>query len=140
MNKVLAPERLPPREEGIKVCVTGGRDFANYEFVAAILDTLEISVLAHGAARGADLLAARWCRRTRTPVRPYPAEWGAYGDRAGPKRNRKMLDDFQPQLVVAFTGGVGTTDCIRCARERKIPVWKTWAQLVSPEPMSSISA
>jgi hypothetical protein len=138
-NKMMNPDRRPVRPYGIRVAVTGGRHFANYAFVAARLDALEISVLAHGAARGADTLAARWARRTECPVRPYLADWDAYRDRAGPIRNRLMLDHFGPQLLVAFTGGVGTADCVRCAWERKIPVWKTWEQPMSPAPRASIT-
>lgn len=55
------------------------------------------------------------------PVERYPADWERYGKRAGPIRNRKMLDQG-PDLVVAFGGDKGTADCVREARRRGIAV------------------
>ena len=58
-------------------------------------------------------------------VKEYPVsdmEWKGYGKAAGPIRNRRMLDDFQPDLVLAFPGNKGTNDCIAAARQRDIEV------------------
>ena len=122
----------PTRENGLRVAVTGGRAYSNSVFLAEVLGQLQIAVLAHGAAPGADTLAARWCRDHDCPVVVYEADWSAYGKRAGPLRNRRMLDHFQPDLLVAFSGGEGTQDCIRAAKERKVPVWRTWVQRKNP--------
>ena len=46
------------------------------------------------------------------------------GKAAGPERNRRMLDTFKPDGVIAFPGGRGTADCCRAADERAIPVWR----------------
>jgi hypothetical protein len=118
---------------GLRVAVTGGRAFASPYLLARCLTALgQIGVLAHGGAVGADLLAGRWARQHDIPVRVYPADWGARGPRAGPERNRRMLQHFAPDLLVAFTGGVGTLDCMGAARARGIPVWETWATKKPP--------
>ena len=110
---------------GMRVAVTGGRDYASYTFLAARLDTVPVASLCHGGASGADFLAGRWAKRKGIPVRVYQADWGHLGPRAGPVRNEFMLDHFAPGLLVAFRGGDGTAHCIGAARERKIPVWDT---------------
>ena len=72
----------------MKVLVCGGRDFDDYYKVAATLDLLHrespISVLIHGAARGADSLASRWARKNNVAVREFPAQWEFHGRAAGP--------------------------------------------------------
>jgi hypothetical protein len=50
----------------------------------------------------------------------YDGEWPA----AGPRRNQRMLDTFQPDLVAAFPGGNGTKSCVDAASLRGIPVIK----------------
>lgn len=122
------------------VVVTGGRDFADYAFLAATLDSVPLGSLAHGGALGADFLAGRWALHNSVPVTVYEADWGVLGLRAGPARNEAMLDGFRPALVVAFAGGRGTAHCVRAARQRKIPVWDTTehpslaAALTAPSP------
>ena len=106
----------------MRVVVTGGRDYADRARVFAELNALRPTHIAHGAAGGADTLAHEFARHSRTTVTTYPADWASLGKRAGPLRNRRMLDDFRPDAVLAFPGGRGTADCIRAAVERGIRV------------------
>lgn len=107
-----------------RLCVTGGRAYSDTDHVDRILTVLWPFQLGEGGAHGADLLCKRWVKaRALCAVTTYPAEWDAYGKSAGPVRNRFMLDDFKPHMLVAFPGGAGTADCIRAAHERGIPVW-----------------
>lgn len=78
--------------------------------------------IATGGAPGADRLAQRWAEEKKLVPVIYVAEWGRLGKAAGPIRNRRMLDEFKPDLVVAFPGGTGTEGCVNEARARKIPV------------------
>jgi hypothetical protein len=50
------------------------------------------------------------------------AAWHDYGKAAGPIRNKRMLTDFAPDIVVAFPGGKGTADMVRQAKEREVEV------------------
>jgi hypothetical protein len=106
----------------MRVIVTGGRDYSNYELVAQTLDTYEVHEVAEGGASGADRLAALWAHDRHATCRTYPAEWSKYGRWAGPRRNQIMLEDFLPQMVIAFPGGKGTADMIRRATEAGVPV------------------
>lgn len=109
----------------MRLLVTGGRDFANRELAFSTLDKLDaencIDVVIHGAAKGADTEAARWCALRRVPVWPFPADWSK-GKGAGIARNQDMLNQAAPTHVLAFPGGNGTADMVRRARAASIPV------------------
>lgn len=94
----------------MRVLVCGGRDFSDREWLFRALDSLPITQLCHGNARGADRLAGEWAHSRRVPYEAHPAAWALHGKRAGPIRNCKMLNEFKPDAVIAFPGGTGTAD------------------------------
>lgn len=110
----------------MKVLVCGGRDYADYAHVKAVLDEIHaktpLSCVIHGAARGADFLADRWSNERGMDTRVFPANWRAYGPAAGPRRNETMLKEGKPDLVVAFPGGRGTADMVRRAIAANVTV------------------
>lgn len=110
----------------MKVLVCGGRDFDNFDYLCGVLDTLHkdtpITELIHGQARGADNQAAAWAARKDIPRRAFPADWTKHGKAAGPIRNKQMLADGKPDLVVAFRGGRGTANMIKQAEAAGVPV------------------
>jgi hypothetical protein len=79
-------------------------------------------VIIHGAAPGADTLAGQWAADKGIPVEAFPADWEKHGRAAGPIRNKQMLDDGKPDLVVAFPGGWGTANMCKQAREAGVRV------------------
>lgn len=97
------------------VAVTGGRKYQNKARVWAELDALYREhanmVLVVGDATGADCFARAWATARGVPLRVYKANWALYDKAAGPIRNQEMLDDAQPNLLVAFPGQSGTADC-----------------------------
>lgn len=112
----------------IRVLVCGGRKFAEPDRVWQVLNELHanphISEIIHGGATGADAHAAEWAYLRgvkQTPFPVTPEEWRRIGKKAGPLRNQAMVDT-RPDLVVAFPGGRGTTDCVRRAVHAGIPV------------------
>ena len=110
-----------------RILVCGGRDFRSFAFVDRHLRLVHekhgISVVIEGDADGADRLAKRWAIMMGIPVETYPADWSGLGRRAGPIRNRRMLDEGKPDAVVAFPGGDGTRDMVNVARNKGVPVW-----------------
>ena len=63
------------------------------------------SAPAGATCKGADL-GCEWAARILgANVWRFPAEWEVYGKRAGRVRNQEMLDDTQPDLVLAFPVG-----------------------------------
>lgn len=111
----------------MRVLVCGGRNYKDKDHVFDVLnqlmcDTKEEIEIIHGAATGADTLAGLWARSHRLKCRSYPAKWKLYGPSAGPIRNREMIEREEPDLVLAFPGGIGTSDMIGQAAERGIEV------------------
>lgn len=110
----------------MRVLVCGGRDYADREFLYEMLDLLHkkytFTLLIHGAAHGADKMADDWAILNKIPRHPHQAEWTLYGKGAGPIRNRKMLREERPQLVVAFEGEKGTPDMCQIARKALVNV------------------
>jgi hypothetical protein len=108
----------------VKVLVCGGRDYGNSERVAEILDTLLPFTLICGMARGADTLAFNYARAHDYPILEFPADWKQHGRSAGPLRNKQMLDEGCPDLVIAFPGGAGTANMVLQAKRAKVEVWR----------------
>lgn len=92
-----------------------------------------VDILIEGEQRGADLMAKDWAISRGIPVDPYPAQWEKYGGRrkgnpAGPIRNQRMLDEGQPEYVIAFhrnpSASKGSKHMVTIAGKAGIPyVW-----------------
>ena len=113
----------------IRVLICGGRDWNRHDMTFQLLDrylqSQPISVVIHGAARGADTLADRWAKSRNIPVMPFPVtsrEWQTIGRKAGHIRNQRMLDQGKPDVVIAFPGGPGTRGMMQKARAARVPV------------------
>ena len=111
-----------------RVLVCGGRDFDDHELMFRVLNGIlsdrwgEGLTIIHGGARGADRLAGSWAEYKGLDIEVYPADWKRYGKQAGFIRNAQMLEEGEPDLVVAFEGGVGTAMMVKLAREAGVPV------------------
>ena len=105
-----------------RVLVCGGRDYKDFDAVCRALDPLPITHLIEGGATGADSLARQWAVRNSIPFTTYEANWETHGRAAGPIRNKAMLDDGKPDLVVAFPGGRGTANMIKQAEQAGVRV------------------
>jgi predicted Rossmann-fold nucleotide-binding protein len=111
----------------MRVLVCGGRDYSDEARVWRVLDKLHaeagISCIIQGGANGADRLALRWAEKVSgVPSETYQADWENQGNFAGPARNKRMLDEGKPDLVIAFPGGRGTADMVRKARRAGVDV------------------
>jgi hypothetical protein len=112
---------------GCRVIVCGGRSFYDYGMLEKYLDMLHaihrFDLVIHGAARGADTMADNWAYSRHIDVQKYPAMWKQHGAKAaGPIRNRQMIDEGRPDLVIAFQGGNGTANMRTQAHQRGLKV------------------
>ncbi len=109
----------------LRVLVCGDRNWTDREVIKRQLVKLPPhTVIIEGEAEGADLLARSVAEEIGFTVEPYPANWARYGRGAGPVRNRQMLDEGQPHLVLAFHDNIqeskGTADMVKQAAKRGI--------------------
>lgn len=118
----------------MKILICGSRDWTDPHAIYVVLagakalaDTLEEPlVLVHGAAKGADSLAADMAERLRITALPFPALWDKHGKAAGPIRNQQMLDENEIAVTYAFRlsgKSNGTDDMVRRSRGAGIPTY-----------------
>lgn len=111
----------------MKVLVCGGRDYGDINYVVGVLDTIHtvegpISAIIHGNAPGADTIAGAWAMSRDVEMEVFPAHWDLHGRAAGPIRNKQMLEEGGPDLVVAFPGGRGTDNMVKLAGNAGVSV------------------
>jgi hypothetical protein len=103
----------------MKVLVCGGRKYGDARFLFAQLNYLHqqlgITQIIQGGASGADYLAKGWAYSNDIECREFKADWNKHGKAAGPIRNKQMLDEGKPDIVMAFPGGPGTANMMRLA-------------------------
>ena len=110
----------------MRVIICGDRMWSDIKAIRKyILSLPPGSVIIEGECRGADKIARNICYDYGFEVLPFPADW-RLGSAGGPIRNRQMIVEGKPDLVVAFHNNLaesrGTKDMIRQAREHGIPV------------------
>lgn len=128
----------------MRILVCGSRNFGNpsiigkpkevflkeYKFIYYTLDQVRDEFITQdlflmtGGANGVDMVAINWAESKGLDWKVYPADWERWGKSAGPIRNKQMLDDGRPDLVIAFSGGHGTNNMIDQAKAAGITVRK----------------
>ncbi len=101
----------------MKVLVCGSRSWCDRQAIIHALVDYDASMVIHGGARGADRLAGEAAELLGLPVKGYNADWDRLGRSAGAIRNRQMIEDGKPDIVMAFWDGKspGTKDMISVA-------------------------
>lgn len=110
----------------MRVLICGDRNWDNIEAVDSVISILPSNaVVIHGACRGADSIAGEVAELYNLKVEEYPADWDEYGRAAGPIRNRQMLKEGKPDVVIAFhedlSKSKGTKDMVNAAKKAGIP-------------------
>jgi hypothetical protein len=112
----------------VKLIICGGRDFHDAHLLAdALRDWFDAhgrpEEIVTGGATGADALGKAWALAHGVPHREFPADWHAFGKRAGPLRNAAMRDHVMPDGgVLALPGGRGTRNMVELARAAGLTV------------------
>lgn len=145
----------------LTVLVTGSRNWTDVATIRVALDAAVTGalwqvdrvepLLVHGACpfrtvdglvASADILASNEAYRRGWARHAMSADWQEYGRRAGPIRNREMVDFVmgRPGIRVAVAFPLpesrGTLDCIRQARAAGIPV-AVWRPGADVDPLTS---
>lgn len=127
-------ERVEPNR--LKILICGDRHFCDYALLESIADNVikgqnfsEIEIVS-GHCIGADRMGEEYAKRRNYALKIFPAEWKKYGKRAGPIRNKQMIDyiaEFESKIVIAFTSPntKGTKNTIALAKKANIRVIET---------------
>jgi len=110
----------------MRVLICGDRNWTDEKLIEDYILSLEAgSVIIQGEAPGADKIAKRLGKKHGYEVKGFEADWGRYGRAAGPIRNKRMVVEGVPDLVVAFHDDVsrskGTKDMIKTAEGFGVP-------------------
>lgn len=99
-------------------------------------NTTDPLVVIEGEAMGADSIAREWVEYEKAEsmfteqldIEKYPADWTKHGKAGGPIRNKQMLVEGKPSLVVAFSNDFaasrGTVNMVTQATKAGVPVVK----------------
>lgn len=117
-------------ECNLRILISGDREWWQWSWIRECLSWFDpkTTILIHGAAWGADSIAAEIAAETfpKENILSFPANWTEHSRRAGPIRNRQMLREGKPDLVIAFHHNLceskGTKDMVLASREAKVPV------------------
>lgn len=106
-----------------RILICGGHDYADRDAFNRTLDRIvedrgwmtppaddgnrlpAVMIVYGGTDRGVDALADEWVVVNWSEERRLPARWSVHG----PETARRMIDDTQPHLVVAFPGAEADT-------------------------------
>jgi hypothetical protein len=110
----------------MRVLVCGGRDYDDWATFCSVMEDVKPTFIIEGRAKGADTMAWKWARHNLGKGSEFSvsfkANWGKHGKAAGPIRNRQMLEEGKPDLVVAFKGGKGTANMVKQAKSAGVEV------------------
>lgn len=117
----------------MRILVCGHREFDDWNLLNTTLgpylenwisNPTDGLVIIEGEAKGADFLARVWAKYNGVTFEAYPADWTTYGKAAGPIRNKQMLVEGKPNLVIAFLskGSIGTANMIKQSKDYGVEV------------------
>lgn len=113
------------------IVVTGYRFWLDPNIVEDRLDQLDKNDLIIGVGdcpTGVDEFARNWARKHKVGLKVFVADWDKFDRAAGPIRNKEMINEMRPDLVLAFinTKSRGTKQCAEYAGEQGYVVEPIW--------------
>ena len=105
----------------MKTIIAGGRDYFLTDDDIKFLNTLNITEVVSGCARGADEGGINYALSNNIKLTRFPALWDKYGKSAGPIRNKEMAE--YAEAVVLFPGGKGTNSMYNEARKEGLRIF-----------------
>ena len=115
----------------VSIVICGNRSFNNYDYLKECMDEIVKDIdddieIVSGRADGADTLGEKYAMEKGYGLVFYPARWEKYGKKAGPIRNKQMVDYAKDHngMVVAFWDGKGsgTRSTINFAKRSNVPL------------------
>jgi hypothetical protein len=115
----------------IKLAIVGSRNYTNYTqfstFLQSALSTWSITPhnlveIVSGGAQGADLMAEKWAREHKIPIKIFKPDWNKWGKSAGPLRNQQIIEYATHVVAFPSKDGRGTQDSISRAKRLNHPL------------------
>lgn len=110
----------------VRLIIAGGRDLElnrdHLAWLRKVLRDCDPSEIVSGGARGADRAGEVLAKSLGLPVRVFPADWDAYGKRAGHLRNEQMAK--YADAVALLPGGRGTDNMRENARRYGLKIYE----------------
>jgi len=129
------------RNKPQRILITGDRNWNDLSTLTNVLDkhlNRKVDIIIHGDANGADRMGAEMAQKLGVPkdrILAYPADWNQYHKAAGPIRNRQMLTEGKPTLVLAFHNNIteskGTKDMVKISLKAGLPVYLNGVRITS---------
>jgi hypothetical protein len=120
----------------MRVLVCGSRTFKDERLIKTTLNGWFLTnilegpfIVIEGGAEGADRIAHEWAETVEgVNLLTFPAKWEEHGRAAGPIRNKQMLVEGKPELVLAFVDkplieSRGTLDMVTRSEEAGLPTY-----------------
>lgn len=103
----------------MRTIIAGSRGVTDYaEVLKAVTQTpWRPTAILSGTARGADRLGERWARENGIPIEKFPANWDAFGKRAGYLRNAEMAQNADALIALWDGRSRGTKHMIDLAEK-----------------------
>ena len=107
--------------ETVKLAIVGSRNFTDYSVVEKAVDEYiqligQPSLIISGGAKGVDTLAEQYAEAHKISKLIFQANWAKYGKRAGPIRNKEIVNECTHVIAFVATDSVGTKDTITQAK------------------------
>lgn len=109
-----------------KTIIAGGRDYLMSLEDWLELDSIPITEVVSGGARGADKGGEQYADSRALSIKRFPAQWDTFGKSAGYRRNVEMAE--YADVLVAFPGGRGTNHMVEIAYKKGLKVYD-WRNL-----------
>jgi len=110
----------------MRVAIVGYRNFTNYKLFKEkcdeILNLHKVSCIVSGGCRGTDLLAERYAKENKISTKIFYANWKLFGARAGPLRNKEIVEYSDMMIAFLSSKSRGTLSAISLAKNKKIKV------------------
>lgn len=101
----------------MRTIIAGSRGITSYLSVEEAVNAsgFQVTQVVCGMARGVDLLGKEYAEKNGLPVACFPAQWDAYGKRAGYLRNEEMARNAEALIAVWDGNSRGTKHMIDIA-------------------------
>ena len=106
----------------MRVLICAGRHYADSRVCRQVLEAFQrlhpVQVVIHGGSQFLGAHIEDWARENAADIVRYPPNWQHHGKQAERLRNRFMLADSRPDIVLALPGGADTEELLDQARSQ----------------------